>query len=171
MKVADVLYGSVVDGPGLRSVVFFSGCSIKCPGCHNEEYQNRRKGRNESPKSLIDRIKTENKSFNKNITLSGGEPLEQDHEQLLEFIKLFKKECKKNHVRPNIWLYSGKKYTYEELTSPELRPIIQEINCLVDGPFVLEKKKEVLYRGSTNQRIIDIKKTLTNKTIVKWKAS
>lgn len=168
MKVPNILYNSVVDGEGLRTVVFFSGCSIKCPGCHNEEYQNKRRGRNETPKSLIERIKNSSKPFSQYLTLSGGEPLEQDHEELIEFIKLFKAECKKNHKRPNIWLYSGKKYSYEELMSPDLKPIMKEINVLVDGPFILDKKKELLYRGSTNQRIIDMKKTFSNKTVVKW---
>ena len=166
MKVAKILQDSVVDGEGLRTVIFFQGCSINCAGCHNPDSHNKRKGRNYNPQTLLDALIE--KGFNKKITLSGGEPLEQNNEQLLEFLELFKAECRKRKVRPNIWIYSGRKWEYEDIVADPIRAKIFKIcNYLVDGPFVLSKKSELIFRGSTNQRIIDLRRTFgAKKTVV-----
>lgn len=168
MKVAGVLHDSVVDGTGARTVIFFQGCSINCKGCHNPESHNKRKGRNYTPKKLLDEVK---KDFNSKITLSGGEPLEQHLDQLLEFIELFKAECKKRRNRPDIWIYSGKHYTVATLKEDEMKyKIFQHCNVLVDGPFILEQKKELPFRGSVNQRLINLKKTFKNNRITLQRA-
>ena len=167
MKVAKILEQSLVDGTGIRTSIFFSGCSIKCPECHNPELQNKRKGHNYSPEKLMEELK---KNFNSHITLTGGEPLEQHLDQLLEFILLFKKECKKRRKRANIWIYSGISYEFENLIKdPKKKEIFQNCNVLVDGPFILSKKKELQFRGSENQRIIDLKKSFLQKEIVEKK--
>lgn len=165
MKVSSIIQNSVVDGEGLRTVIFFQGCSIGCPGCHNPSSHNKRKGRNYSPQQLLDKLIEI--GFDKKLTLSGGEPLDQNNEQLLEFLKLFKAECKKRKIRPNVWLYSGRKYEYEDLVSDETKKQIFKIcNILVDGPFVLKDKGEYVFRGSKNQRIIDLKRTMPAKKII-----
>lgn len=164
MKIAKILNQSVVDGDGIRTVIFFSGCSIKCPGCHNQELQNKRKGHNYNAQKLLNILK---ENFNNKITLSGGEPLEQHLDQLLEFILLFKEECKKRRKRPNIWIYSGVHYKFEDLLKDPLKKeIFQNCNVLVDGPFILSKKKELQFRGSSNQRIINLKKTFHQKEMI-----
>lgn len=168
MKVADITYDSVVDGEGIRTVIFFQGCSINCKGCHNPESQDKRKGWACNPKMLINKLLANN--WNNKITLSGGEPLEQNLEHLLEFIKLFKQICADNNKRPNIWIYSGKHYIYKDFANNKLiYNILKECNVLVDGPFILSKKKELPFRGSTNQRLIDLSKTFKNKKIINYK--
>lgn len=104
--------------------------------------------------------------FNNCITLSGGEPLEQNLDELYHFIKLFKNRCKEYGLKPNIWIYSGRRYSYNTITEDKDKlKVLKQCNILVDGPFVLDKKKELLFRGSENQRIIDLKKTLSSKSI------
>lgn len=165
MRVANVLHDSTVDGVGLRTVVFFQGCSYNCPGCHNPESHSKRKGHRWSPEKLLEEVSKG--GISGKLTLSGGEPLEQDHEQLIEFIKLYKKRCKEAGIRSNIWIYSGKKYTFEDLSDKSTTSqILKMCNYLVDGPFVLSLKKELPFRGSSNQRIINLKKTYGAKKIV-----
>lgn len=165
MKVTNILHDSVVDGVGTRTVIFFQGCSINCKGCHNPESHNKRKGHNWDPKRLLEEMTIG--GFNSKITLSGGEPLEQHLDQLLEFILLFKRKCKEIHKRPDIWIYSGHHYTLKSLKENEVKyNIFKECNVLVDGPFILEKKKELPFRGSSNQRIINLKKTFKDGKIV-----
>lgn len=156
MQVADVVYNSVVDGEGLRNVVFFQGCSNGCPGCHNEALQDPLGGEVQTPEQLLERLK---EHFSNKLTLSGGEPLEQDKEELHEFIKLFKDECKDRGVTPNIWIYSGC-YFQNLIADPKNIAILRECDILVDGPFVLGKRQELMYRGSCNQRIVELKRSL-----------
>lgn len=164
MKVANILYDSVVDGTGTRTVIFFQGCSIGCKGCHNPESHNKRCGHNYTPQKLVKEIC--GKNFNNRITLSGGEPLEQKLDQLEEFICLFRKECKKRSKRPDIWLYSGHHYTVTTLQENDIKyRIFKMCNVLVDGPFIVEQKKELPFRGSENQRIIDLKRTFATSKI------
>ena len=156
MRVADVVYNSVVDGEGLRNVVFFQGCSNGCPGCHNKPLQDPNGGEEHTPEQLLERLK---EHFSNKLTLSGGEPLEQNKEELCEFIKLFKKECKDRGVTPNIWIYSGC-YFQKLIEDPKNVVILKECDVLVDGPFILNKRQELMYRGSSNQRIIELKRSL-----------
>lgn len=168
MRLSGIVKNSVVDGEGLRDAIFFQGCSINCNGCHNASTHDKNGGEYITPKELLNRLK-EN-GFNNSITLSGGEPLEQDINELNEFLRLFKKECKENSLTPNIWIYSGRKYEYEDLISDEGKlKIFKQCLVLVDGPFILNKKKELLFRGSENQRLIDLKRTLKSKRITLYK--
>jgi anaerobic ribonucleoside-triphosphate reductase activating protein len=164
MRLSDIIHDSVVDGEGLRTVVFFQGCSIHCPGCHNETLQDPTGGTSITPEELLERIR-HNGKVNQRLTLSGGEPLEQDHKELLRFLKLFKKECKKQGVKPSIWLYSGRHYDFDSLNEKHLKEILSMCEVLVDGPFVLSKKKELPFRGSSNQRVIDLAKTFANESV------
>lgn len=163
MKMAGFYDESISNGLGWRAVLFVSGCPHNCPGCHNKEAQNFNYGEEFHKEEILQRIK-EN-SILKGITISGGEPLcKQNISEVLDFIKSVKKE------KPdfNIWCYSG--YTLEELKERKdetTNEVLKEINVLVDGEFIEDKKKPNLkFRGSENQRILDIPKCISENRII-----
>ncbi len=166
MNLAGFYDESMSNGAGWRAVLFVSGCPHHCPGCHNKEAQDYKFGSefNEAKKQeILGRIK-EN-SILKGITISGGEPLcKENIGEVLNFIKDVKKE------RPefNVWCYSG--YTLEELENRKdetTNNCLKEINVLVDGRFELDKKVPNLkFKGSTNQRILDVQKSLNENKII-----
>jgi anaerobic ribonucleoside-triphosphate reductase activating protein len=152
---------SIVNGEGLRTVIWFQGCPHHCPGCHNPESHPFKKGIKSDTAKVIEEIsKLKNQD---GITFSGGEPMSQP-EALLEIAKYAKSQ------KMNVWSYSG--YTYETLLemSKENKiydEILKTIDVLVDGPFILEERSlNLKFRGSRNQRIIDIKKSLKGNKIV-----
>lgn len=158
---ADLQIDSIVDGLGIRTVIWTQGCKHKCPGCHNPETWSFTGG------ALVD-IKYIEKEMDKlegqtGITFSGGDPFYQP------------KECaylaKHAHkIGLNVWCYTG--FTYEQLMSlskknPDIMSFIKEIDVLVDGPFRQELKSfNVKFRGSSNQRLIDVKKSLAEDEVV-----
>ena len=163
MKMAGFYDESISNGLGWRAVLFVSGCPHHCHGCHNEIAQDYNYGRDFNEQEIIDRI-CEN-SILKGITISGGEPLcKENISDVLKFIKDVKK------VRPNfnVWCYSG--YTLEQLqerNDKETNETLKHIDVLVDGRFMEQKKNPTLkFRGSENQRILDIQKCLQENKIV-----
>lgn len=147
---------SISNGLGWRAVLFVSGCPHHCPGCHNQEAQNFNYGQEFNKQEILDRI-SEN-SILKGITISGGEPLcKENIADVVDFIKDVKK------IKPNfnVWCYTG--YTIEELMDRNdeiTKEAIDQIDVLVDGRFKQEQKDPTLkFRGSKNQRIIDLKST------------
>ena len=152
---------SIVDGEGIRTVIWTQGCMHNCHGCHNPETHDFNKG------FLVDveKVKEEISSikYQDGITLSGGDPLYQV-EPILEIAKYAKQ------INLNIWCYTG--FTFEELLEKskkdeKLFELLQNIDVLVDGKFDENKKSMNLpFRGSSNQRIIDIKKSLKNNEII-----
>lgn len=151
IRLASMPFESIVDGDGLRIVIFVQGCERDCKGCHNLETQDPEGGFEISIDKLIDPI-CSNKIIS-GITLSGGEPFDQK-EECLELVKAIKDR------RPdlNVWAYTG--YLFEELLDSH-KDLLEEIDVLVDGPFILEKKSSDLrFRGSSNQRIISVKEFL-----------
>lgn len=160
LKVADVLAESVVDGTGIRTVVFFQGCPRHCPGCHNEPLIPFEGGTEYYPEDLAELIIGKMTPIHRGVTFSGGDPLAQA-DGLLDLVYLLRK------AKPdlNIWIYTG--YLFEEVKD---LPVIKAINVLVDGPFILEQRDISLpFRGSGNQRIIDISATIKNNEIVELK--
>lgn len=163
MKMAGFYDESISNGLGWRAVLFVSGCPHNCPGCHNKVAQDYNYGQQFNKEEIINRI-CEN-SILKGITISGGEPLcKENISEVLDFIKDVKK------VRPNfnVWCYSG--YTWEQLKGRNdkvTNETLKEIDVLVDGRFVEEQKKPGLkFRGSANQRILDMQRCLQeNKAI------
>lgn len=154
MKVIDIKQDSIVDGDGLRIVIFFAGCPHHCLGCHNPESWNIENGTQYTPSQLLNVVKSN--PINQ-ITFSGGDPFLQA-EAILPFAKLLKQAGK------NIWAYTG--YTIDELLQrgnlDELE-LLDHIDVLVDGPFIQEEKDLSLpYRGSRNQRIIYLSEFLSN---------
>ncbi|MFT8323518.1 MAG: anaerobic ribonucleoside-triphosphate reductase activating protein [Bacillus sp. (in: firmicutes)] len=158
MKVLNIIHDSIVDGPGLRSTIFFAGCPHQCLGCHNPQSWNYNAGMEmsieEIYQELIDNPLTD-------ITFSGGEPLLQ-----LEDLTILAKKLKASGK--NIWCYTG--YTWEYLLQSKREAFIRlcnELDILVDGPFVKEKRDlSLIYRGSSNQRLIHCKKSVQENNIV-----
>lgn len=156
MKMAGFYDESISNGLGWRAVLFVSGCPHHCPGCHNKEAQDFHYGTEFNKQEIVKRI--EENSILKGITISGGEPLCQENiAEVVDFIK----EVKKVKPNFNVWCYTG--YTLEELMQRVDEPTkqaLQEIDVLVDGEFKERQKDPNLkFRGSSNQRIIDLKTT------------
>lgn len=166
MKIAGFYDESISNGLGWRAVLFVSGCPHHCPGCHNKEAQDFNYGEEFNEEEILERIK-ENSILN-GITISGGEPLcKENISGVLKFIKDVKK------IRPefNVWCYSG--YTLDQLidrNDEETNKCLNEIDVLVDGRFVESKKDPTLkFRGSSNQRILDLKPSLQTHKFIEYK--
>lgn len=152
---------SIVDGPGLRAVLWTQGCIHDCKGCHNPQTHDLLGGFEADTDTISKKI--ESLRLHRGVTLSGGEPFLQS-EALAEIAKT----CKKNNL--DVWVYTG--YTFEELTDKKNPSyfnnlnLLRNIDVLVDGRFIEAKRDISLkFRGSSNQRIIDVKKTLELKKI------
>ena len=163
MKMAGFYDESISNGLGWRAVLFVSGCPHNCPGCHNKAAQDYNYGEEFDENKIIDRIK-ENSILN-GVTISGGEPLcEENISEVNKFIEKLKKE----KPELNIWCYTG--YTLEQLKNRNdkiTNKTLENIDVLVDGKFIIERKNpEIKFRGSDNQRILDLKSSLkANKPI------
>ncbi|MDF2881922.1 MAG: nrdG [Clostridiaceae bacterium] len=160
LQVAGFLDNSLVNGQGMRSVLFVSGCRHNCEGCHNREMQNFKYGDSIYIKEVVNRIK-DNMPIIKGVTLSGGEPFEQA-EKLYQLSKEIKA------LGLSIWCYTG--YTFEQLiefNDDSCKKLLECIDVLVDGKFEIDKKyKGLKYRGSSNQRIIDVKSSIKEHKII-----
>lgn len=148
---------SIVDGEGIRTVVWTQGCFHNCLGCHNPETHDFNGGYLVN----IEELKKELKELvnQQGVTFSGGDPLYQV-DAVLELVKY----C--HELSLNVWLYTG--FTFEELRlmmkkNSKLKELLMNVDVLVDGKFLIEEKSyDVKFRGSKNQRIIDIKKSIEN---------
>ncbi|MBQ7410101.1 MAG: anaerobic ribonucleoside-triphosphate reductase activating protein [Clostridia bacterium] len=163
MKMAGFYDESMSNGIGWRAVLFVSGCPHNCLGCHNKVAQDFNYGEEFDENKIIERMK-EN-SILKGVTISGGEPLcPENISEVNHFIERVRKELPKF----NVWCYTG--YTFEELKNREdeiTNITLNNIDVLVDGRFIEARKNpEIKFRGSDNQRIIDLKKTLKENKIV-----
>ena len=161
MNFAQIRKYDVANGPGIRTTIFVTGCTHKCPNCFNEEYQDFNFGNPWTRKETDEVIEDLKLDEVKGLTVLGGEPF-QNEVDLLQVLRDIKKE-----VQKDIWIFSG--YTYEEILKDEdKKKLLEECDVLVDGRFVEALKDLSLrFRGSSNQRIIDIKKSLeANKVIL-----
>ncbi len=161
MNFAQIRKYDVANGPGIRTTIFVTGCTHKCPNCFNEEYQDFNFGNPWTRKETDEVIEDLKLDEVKGLTVLGGEPF-QNEVDLLQILRDIKKE-----VQKDIWIFSG--YTYEEiLKDQDKKKLLEECDVLVDGRFVEALKDLSLrFRGSSNQRIIDIKKSLeANKVIL-----
>ena len=157
-KVLGINFESLVDGEGVRVTVFFSGCKHYCEGCHNplsHDFQNGRPFTDQIQNDLIDYIRST--PFIDGITLSGGDPM-YSASSITPFVRRIKNDiCDK---KVTIWIYSG--FTYEEICKhTEMFELMALCDVLVDGPFIAKYKGLNLpYKGSSNQRIIDIQASI-----------
>lgn len=160
IKIAGIVKESIVDGPGFRLAVFTQGCPHRCPGCHNPQTHDFEAGK-WMDTSEIARFATENPLLD-GVTFSGGEPFCQP-----EACAEIAREAKKAGL--NIWSYSG--YTFEQLLEgkKEYLTLLEQLDVLVDGLFVLEKRTlDMRFRGSSNQRLIDVKKSLECGEVIEY---
>ena len=150
---------SIANGIGIRVVLWISGCSLHCKGCHNPETWNLNSGKlfdEEAKKELFEAL---DKPYIKGITFSGGHPLE--NENITEVYCLCK-EIKEKFPTKDIWLYSG--YQFEDINS---YLIMKYIDVLVDGKYIDEQRDITLkWRGSRNQRVINVQETLKQGKII-----
>lgn len=156
MQVLDIVEGTTVDGPGLRTSVYLAGCRHKCLGCHNPQSWSFDAGK----AMTLDEIMAVIRENDFNVTLSGGDPL-YAAEECAELCRRIKKELNKN-----IWCYTG--FLWEDIVDEEqYKPLLSTIDVLVDGPFVLAKRDiSLFFRGSGNQRIIDVQQSLAQHKVV-----
>ena len=152
LQVLDIVMDTVVDGPGLRASIYLAGCYHKCPGCHNPQSWDMNGGKEMEVDEIVEILK---QSGHTKFTITGGDPFYQPT-GLLELVIRIRKEIPGS----NIWCYTG--FLFEDLLDrEEMVLILKNIDVLVDGPFIQELKDETLmYRGSSNQRILEIPKDL-----------
>ena len=170
VNYAKIYYNDVANGTGCRTALFVSGCTHHCKGCFNEVTWDFNYGDPFTDEVMDEIIKSLEPSYINGLTILGGEPMEISNQ---EAIYPLIKKIRDTLPGKTIWVYSG--YTLEELTDTSNRrcnseftkKILENIDILVDGEFDLEKRDISLrFRGSSNQRVIDMKETLKRGTIV-----
>lgn len=159
LAILRIVEDTMVDGPGMRTAIYAAGCTHHCPGCHNPQSWDIRAGREMSTEEILRPILADPFA---DVTFTGGDPM-MHPEGFTELARAIKERSTKT-----IWCYTG--YTYEALlTMPARRELLQHIDVLVDGPFVQSLRDEQLrFRGSSNQRLIDIPRSLRAKQVILW---
>lgn len=163
IRLAGVVKESIVDGPGIRYTIFTQGCPHKCEGCHNPQTHDLNAGKLVSIEKIVNSIH-ENPLL-KGVTLSGGEPFLQ--------AKNLAKLVAKLDDRLNVITYTGFEFEYLLKYANEKNGYMDLLKCtdiLIDGKFDINLKSEFLeFRGSSNQRVIDVKKSLKRNEVVNYK--
>ena len=170
MNYATIKNCDIANGPGVRISLFVSGCTHHCKGCFNEvawDFDYGEPFTQQTIRTILDMMKP---GYIKGLTLLGGEPFEPENQgPIVELLR----QVKKAYPQKSIWAFSG--YLYEKITSHTLgnwavtQEFLSYLDVLVDGPFVEEKKNLALrFRGSENQRLIDMPATLASGKIVLW---
>lgn len=160
LRIAGAIKESIVDGPGLRFTLFTQGCNHGCKGCHNPQTHNINGGYDIEEEKVIESFKSN--PILAGITFSGGEPIMQAG-KLIPIAKAVV------NMGKNCWIYSG--YTFEELIKmdKDVLKLLSLCDVLVDGPFIMEEKDlTLLFRGSKNQRLIDLKKSMAENQVILW---
>ena len=160
LRIAGIANDSIVDGPGLRFAVFTQGCPHHCPGCHNPQTHDFEAGREADTEEILAMIRKN--PLLDGLTLTGGEPFCQ-----AEACTALARSA--HAMGLNVWCYSG--YSFEELLHgrEEWRMLLENIDVLVDGRFRIEERSlECRYRGSSNQRLIDVSSSLASGQVVEW---
>ena len=159
ISILDIVEDTTVDGPGFRTSIYGAGCNHQCSGCHNPESWNIEQG---TWKSIDDIVELVLKNQFSNVTFTGGDPLYQV-EKFLELAKQIKR-----HSNKTIWCYTG--FRFEKvLKNKQLSEILPWIDVMVDGRFIESRKDLSLpFRGSSNQRIINVPKSLEERKVVLW---
>ncbi len=156
---APVQFDSIVDGEGLRAVIWTQGCPHGCPGCHNPQTHPFDGGTSVASEILLKQLKAH--FYLDGVTFSGGEPMAQAAAcgELAQAV---------HQLGMNVWCYTG--YTWEalmEAKDPDQRAFLEQIDVLIDGPFLLAQKSlNLKFRGSANQRLIDVQASLKAQRVV-----
>lgn len=164
MHYGNIKYCDIANGTGVRTVLFVSGCTHHCKGCFQPETWDFCYGKEFTEETMTELINSLKPGYIAGLTVLGGEPFEPNNQKaLLPFIKKVRREC----PGKDIWMYSG--YTWEELNDVKMErchtedteEILKNIDVLVDGEFHLEEKSLGLkFRGSSNQRVLNVKESL-----------
>ena len=163
MNYHNIEVDSMLNGEGLRVVLWVAGCEMRCVGCQNPETWDKDGGIPFDLDAENELFEALNKDYISGITFSGGHPLMECNRP--EVYRLIKK-CKELYPNKTIWIYTG--YTWEEIQEmPDAKAIVDQVDVLVDGKFVLYLKDNNLeWKGSSNQRVIDVKKSLDKGKVV-----
>jgi anaerobic ribonucleoside-triphosphate reductase activating protein len=154
MNYAKIKPADVANGEGVRVSLFVSGCNHHCKGCFNSELWNYKAGQEFTIETIQDIMELCSKPYITGLSLLGGEPLDPKN---LHSVTVLASIFKKRFPHKDLWCYTG--YRFEEVKQ---LPIMKDIDVLVDGQFVeILKSPKLRFRGSSNQRIIDIKRSLT----------
>ena len=173
--ISGIDYESIADGPGIRATMFLSGCNHNCPGCHNPQTHNPEYGTRIN-ESIINNIAQHIRSrfYISGITLSGGDPL-YNISETTNFIYSLRNRLGDQWSQYTLWLYTG--YTWEQLMkiygeNEDLQKLLLITDVVVDGPYI-EKLADasLAFRGSSNQRIIDVNQSLKTNEVVLWNHS
>ena len=172
MNYATIKNLDIANGPGLRVSLFVSGCTHRCPGCFNEIAWDFNYGESFTDETISYILSLLEPAHIEGLTLLGGEPFEPENQAAL--VRLLRK-VKQQYPKKSIWAFSG--YLFDtQILSGKLgawditKEILQYLDVIVDGPFVEAQKDLTLrFRGSSNQRIIDVPASLSQNEIVLWK--
>lgn len=159
LSILNIIEDTMVDGPGFRTAIYCAGCPNACPGCHNPQSWDIRNGHPMGVEELMEVIMAD--SF-ADVTFTGGDPMYQA-EDFTELAKAIRRASKKT-----IWCYTG--FTFEALMrQPAQRALLEQIDVLVDGPYVQSlHDPDLRFRGSSNQRILDVPASLREGKAVAW---
>ena len=158
IRVLSIIEDTMVDGPGFRTSIYCAGCRHKCPGCHNPQSWDFSGGKEMSTEELMRIIVADPYA---NVTFSGGDPMYQ----AAGFAEL----ARAIHRRTNkdIWCFTG--FRFEDLIQHDQRELLEQLDVLVDGPYVAAlRDPDLLFRGSSNQRIIDVQASLFASEVGLW---
>lgn len=158
IQIMQIVVDTTVDGPGWRTSIYCAGCRHACPGCHNAETWPFDAGTTMS----VDEIMEQLRATDGNITFSGGDPMYQA-EAFTELARRIRDE-----LHRTIWCYTG--FTFEQvLADPVMSRMLPYLEVLVDGPFVAAQRSlDLLFRGSSNQRLIDVQRSLRENKVVEY---
>lgn len=176
MNYGNIKFYDIANGEGIRTSLFVSGCPIHCSGCFNQEAQNYNYGQsytNQTHNTILEQI---SKPYIAGLSLLGGDPMYQDYDGLVNLISLAQEV---RNMGKTVWLWTG--LTYEDIFPPKDKKgwgvieytrqcLFMACNVVVDGPFIESQKDLTLaFRGSKNQRIIDVDKTLKANKVILYK--
>ncbi len=163
MRYAQIREFDVANGPGVRTTIFVTGCTIGCKNCFNKEYQDFNFGKLWTDEDTEKILKFLSKDMIEGLTILGGEPFDNTKD-LLSIVKDIKEKSQKS-----IWIFSG--HIFEKLIEDrDNLELLKICDVLVDGPFVEKLKNlKLKFRGSENQRIIDLKESFKNNKIIAYK--
>lgn len=172
MNYAQIKNNDIANGPGIRVSLFVSGCTHRCPGCFNEEAWDFSYGKPFTQEAIDEIMAMMAPDRIRGLTLLGGEPFEpQNQSSVLELLR----QVKSKYPQKSIWAFSGYLFDKDILSGrlgdrETTMEYLTYLDVLVDGPFIMAKKDLSLrFRGSSNQRLIDVPASLKSGEIVIWK--
>ena len=159
ISILRIVEDTTVDGPGFRPSIYAAGCPNQCPGCHNPESWDLYNGTWMSTEEILAPILADDFA---DVTFSGGDPMYQA-EAFTELARRIRDE-----LHRTIWCYTG--FTFEQvLADPVMNRMLPYLEVLVDGPFVVAQRSlDLLFRGSSNQRLIDVQRSLRENKVVEY---